>query len=170
MISTEVNDMKLYSKEQTAKRRRAVQLWNVVLPVFCALCLAFCLHVILHVRTGNASASFWACLIPFTLAGWTVILARSLRVLPLKRLAAHEESILVSAENAGKYEGVLTRTGTWFSLPSSITLVKYALTAEDGTTVNLSAEKSRVKLLPADGTRVKVSAVRGFITEVTHEA
>lgn len=161
--------MKYYSEQQTAKKRRCVTRIRTVLVLLCLSALAACLYLMLHVTTGNAARSFWFCLILFALSGWIVITLREVLLLPLKRVIAHEEGILKNAEVPAQYSGTLTRTGLWFTLPSSITLMKLTLTSEDGESVNLSVERSRMKLLPADGTRVKLSAVRGFVTEVRHE-
>lgn len=162
--------MKLYTEKQTARRARAVMLWRVSLLALCALSIFALIGVILRVGTGNAVASFWACLILFTLTGWIVILARELILLPMKRVIAHERGILRSRESPEAHIGVLTRAGMWFTLPASITLMKLTLITENGENVRLSVEKSRLKLLPKDGTRVKVVSVRGFITEVEHES
>ena len=162
--------MKYYSEQQTAGKKRAVTKIRIAFILFCLLAAAACLYLMLHVTTGNAARSFWICLILFTLAGWTAIAVREALLLPMKRVIAHEEGILKSTDAPARYAGTLSRTGLWFTLPSSITLMKLTLTTEDGESVNLSAEQSRIKLLPADGTRVKLSAVRGFITEAEHEA
>ena len=170
MIDTEVKYMKLYSEKQTACKNRKLLLWRILLPLFSIAALAVCACIVLHTKTGNAARSFWSCLSVFTLGGWFVILVRMLRLLPIKRVIAHEKGILNSIESPAEHIGVLTRAGVWFTLPSSITLMKLVLLTDDGEKVNLSVEKSRMKLLPKDGTRVKVASVRGFITEVEHEA
>lgn len=170
MIRKEVKRMKLYSENQTANRRRAVTRWRLGLLVFCALALSACIWMMCHTGTGNAARFFWSCLILFTLSGWLVILARQLVILPHLRTAAHESGILHSEEKPVSYRGILTRAGVWFTLPSSITLMKYTLVTQSGETVSLCSEKSRVKLLPEDGAEVTVTTVRGFITEVDHEA
>ncbi len=153
--------IRLYTPESARqwKRRAALLLgFSIGLVV-----LALMVNIVLctRVNTANAQTLQITAIALFMLAGWACILLLYFAYAPAKAQAVHIGGMF-SAESE-TYEGVLTIHKESFHIPKSVTVRKATLeTAEGPLTLNISA--GLVHQLPKNGTAVRVTAVRKYIT------
>lgn len=146
---------KLKRTERREKTGRAL-VWGLSF-VFLAACVFFCLNT----RMGNEREMMTAAVVLSVLGGWTVMGIAFFYWLPARAEYRHMQGILEGQEEEA--EGVLRRTDSWFSIPRSVTVRRILLT-QDGGELALQADAPLCRLLPPDGTRVRVRTVRRFIT------
>jgi len=126
-----------------------------------ALALIVCVCLCAQVSTANAQTLLITCIILFTLAGWACILLLYFAYVPARAQATHIAGMF-SAE-VETFEGVLTIHKEGFHIPKSVTVRKATLlTAEGPLSLNISAGLAHQ--LPANGSSVRVSTVRRYIT------
>ena len=150
-----------YSEELAARCQNRARrcLWFVV--ALAVLGLAACIFMCTKVRTGNASRLLAAVILTSTLAGWAAILLIGFVYRPAKAQAGHMLG-LMNAE-AETLTGTLSLEKGGFRIPGSIVVRKVRLRTEDETlTLNLNARFAAK--LPPEGTPVKVTVRRKFIT------
>lgn len=151
----------LYSHEEKNRmKKRAV----ICLATACAVlgaALIACVVLCTKVRTGNAEKLLYWVIGLFTLAGWFFILMIGLGYRPFQAEYRHMEGILNGPEEMD--EGRLTVSPVSFRIPKSIVIRKAALTnGEETRTLNVDARLA--KMLPKNGSRVRVKTVRKYIT------
>jgi hypothetical protein len=151
----------LYTPGEAERWRRRARRSQQAL--WCLACggLAGCIGLCFHVQTGNAQSLFFCVIALSTLAGWAVILLRGLVTVPARAQAQHTAGI--AAGEGEEYRGVLFVERDAFAIPRGIT-VKKAYLEESGERILLQADAGRAARLPANGTRVRVTAVRKYIT------
>lgn len=153
--------IRLYTHEKMQYwKRRSAFLLSLALGLVAA---ALMVNMILcgRVNTLNAQRMQLACICIFALAGWACILLLFLGYAPAKAQAIHMEGILSAQEES--YEGQLTVQRDSFRIPKSISVRKAILKMEEQSlSLNISAGFAR--RLPKNGTAVRVTAVRRFIT------
>ena len=160
--------LSLYSRQAADRmgKRARTSLWTAlaVLGVALAACVALCFRV----RTGNAEQMLYTVIGLFTLAGWAAILLLQLVWKPSRAEYHHMNNVLSGREE--EMEGRLAVSPMAFQIPKSVLIRRVTLTdGEETKTLNLNARW--VKLMPANGTAVRVKTAKKFITaiEVPHE-
>lgn len=123
--------------------------------------LAACVFLCCRVNTGNAHALFLGVTALSVLTGWAVILLRSLLYQPARAQAQH--TAMIAAGSAENYRGALTVERDAFAIPRGITVKKVYLEAA-GERILLQADARRAALLPENGRRVRLTAVKKYVT------
>ncbi|MBQ5770608.1 MAG: hypothetical protein IIW08_05465 [Clostridia bacterium] len=154
--------MKLYTQDKLRALKKRAKALSLFLILLMALSLTAAVVMCFFVKTANAPKLLLAIITLMTLSGWTAILVLNLACLPSIRESAHMDHIL--KEETFSHEGVFFVSGMVFRIPKSIEIRKVTLKSEDGETV-LSVNSKYASLLPADGTRVRVQAAKGYITQ-----
>lgn len=157
-----MNTMKLYTREKLRALKKRAKALSLFLILLMALSLIASVVMCFCVKTENASKLLLAIITLMTLSGWTAILLYNLACLPCIRESAHMDHIL--KEESFSYEGEISLSPMIFSIPKSIQIQKVTLKSEEGDTV-LSVNGKYALLLPANGTRVRVKAAKGYITQ-----
>lgn len=153
--------IRLYTPESARHwKRRAALLLGLAIGL---VVLALVVNIVLctRVNTANAQTLQVTCIALFTLAGWACILLLYFAYAPAKAQAVHIGGMF-SAENE-TYEGVLTIHKESFHIPKSVTVRKATLETAEGA-VALSVSAGLVHQLPKNGTAVRVTTVRKYIT------
>ena len=154
-----------YSQAEALRvdRRAKTSLYISFALLFSALiaCIVLCTQV----NTGNAEAMLYTVIGLFTLAGWIAILLLRLVYFPSAAICRHVKSILGGEEE--EWKGVLSLSPAAFQIPKGIVARKVTLSVEgEEEPRKLNIDDRLVKKLPTDGTRVRVRAVRKFITAI----
>ena len=151
----------LYTPEAArAWKRRAAVTLGLSLGL---VALATVINIILcgRVNTANAATLQLTCIALFALAGWACILLMYFVYAPAKAMAVHIGGMFSAP--AETLEGVLTIHKESFRIPKSVTVRKATLeTAEGPLSLNISA--GLLHKMPKNGTRVRLTAVRRYIT------
>lgn len=158
----------LYTEEMTEKRKMRTKR-NARFAAGTLLGgLAACVILCTRVHTGSAARLQWITVAVSAVSGWAALLMCHLSVIPERAAYRHEEGILKG--EPAEMAGVLYREPGTLTLPKSITIRKLRLETENGP-VTLRVQAGKARLLPPDGTRVKVITVRKYVTafEVEHE-
>lgn len=158
----------LYPHAETQRMKKRVRRLQCFVWAIAALTLTGCIVCCVKATTLTALRLQWTAVGVSTAGGWLVMLLYSLCLSPLSALQRHAEGL--TKGEAEIYAGVLTLQKESFRIPHSITVRKVALEDEDDA-VTLHVAEAMAQLLPENGTRVKVTAVRKYITawEVCHE-
>ena len=153
--------IRLYTPEAARhwQRRAAFLLGFSIAAV--VLALAVNIFLCTRVNTANAQTLQFTCIALFILAGWACILLLYFAYAPAKAQAVHIAGMF-SAE-AETFEGVLTVHRESFHIPKSVTVRKATLETAEGA-VALSVSAGLVHQLPKNGTAVRVTTVRRYIT------
>lgn len=152
---------KLYSLEAAAGWKKKAGCYGYLMLGTGVLALGVCIFLCTLADGRNTAQLLLPVVIISTLAGWAVMLAGAYLWQPARARAEHMKGILSGKEE--KYTGVLQRTGDSYSIPKSVTVKKVALVNGEERTL-LHADSAVARLLPPDGERVRVTAVRKFIT------
>lgn len=138
--------------------------------LLCALCLgmnlALCIFLCSRVNALNSASLLWITVILSTLAGWAVICLVYFVYLPARAQISHIGGILNEACEV--HQGVLHMHKEKNFIPKSIAFCRVSLT--DGEeTKHFHVNAGLASLLPPDGSQVRVTVARKFITayEVT---
>jgi len=132
------------------------------------LCLASCIYLCSCVRTGNAAALLVCVVALSTLAGWAAMCLLVFVYAPARAQSGHIAGIL--KEETAQHEGEIFLRREKLHIPQSIDICKVRLiSGEEEIRLNVNARFAHE--LPPDGTRVRVTTARKFITafEVAHE-
>ena len=150
-----------YSKAAAQRMRSRYSRWSYGILIMVILSLAVCVFLSTKVRTGNAGRLLVVVAALSTAAGWAAMLLNVFVRRPAKAQAEHLQGLLEAEEE--------TRTGTFalgkelISIPGSIDVRKLRLdTGEKRETYNLNV--AFVKHLPPEGTQVRLSLRRSFVT------
>lgn len=152
---------KLYSMEEAGKWQKKARLYGGLLVFVAAAALLACIYLCTLADGRNTEKLLIPVMIISTLAGWAVMLGHAYLRRPAKARAQHMKGMLAGEEEM--FEGVLQRTGETFSIPGSVTVKKMALVNGEER-VLLHADSVLARQLPKDGTRVRLLAVRKYIT------
>lgn len=153
--------VRLYTPEAARYwKRRAAFLLGLSIGLV-ALALAVNIFLCTRVNTANAQALQLTAIGLFTLAGWACILLLWFAYTPAKAQAVHIGGMF-SAESE-TYEGVLTIHKEGFQIPKSVAVRKATLETAEGP-LSLSVSAALVSRLPKNGTAVRVTTVRKYIT------
>lgn len=125
------------------------------------LALAVCIYLCTLVTTANAQTLLFTCIAVFTLSGWACMLLLYFAHAPAKAQAVHIGGMF-SAESE-TFEGVLTVHKESFRIPKSVTVRKATLETAEGP-LALSVSAGLVHQLPKNGSTVRVTTVRRYIT------
>lgn len=158
----------LYSREEQERaaacwRRSRRLAWGVIGGTLgvCALLCAF-------VRTGTARPLMLIVMGLSTLGGWAAILLFSLTVQDAKAAATHMAGILEGTEET--HAGRLKRLPETVRIPHSVCVCRVTLDEGAEKPLRLRILADRADALPEDGSQVRLTTVRSFITgiEVCH--
>lgn len=123
--------------------------------------LIVCVFLCTRVRTGNADRMLFAVVGISAVTGWAVMLILFFCYAPAHAQERHICGILDNSEE--EYTGEMHVLGEKIHIPKSIDVYKVALKdGEETKTFHVNAVFLRE--LPENGTRVRVVAVRKFIT------
>ncbi len=153
--------VRLYTPEAARHwQRRAWITFSLSLGL---VALATIINIILcgRVNTANAAALQVACTLLYVLAGWACILLLYFVYAPARAMATHIGGMF-SAESE-THEGVLTVHKDSFHIPKSVTVRKATLETTEGP-LSLSVSSGLVHKLPKNGSTVRVTTVRKYIT------
>ncbi len=159
---------RLYTEQAAQQwKQRAARLMAAVL-LTAAAGLAACIFLCTRVTTGSAQPLLFAVIALSTLTGWAVILLVRLGFLTAKAEAEHIAGVLAGESETA--QGIWTLSRQRWIIPHSVTFCKATLRDGDVSRV-YNVDVRLASVLPEDGTPVRVTAVRRFITawEVQHE-
>ncbi len=152
---------KLYSMEAAKEWLKKARQRKYIMLGVGILSLAVCIFLCTQVTFFNQDRLLLPVIVLSVIAGWVVMLLYVFAYAPARARAEHMKGIMAGEEEV--FSGVLQRTGESFSIPKSVTVKKIRLQMGEES-ILLHAESAVARQLPADGTRVQVSAVRKFIT------
>lgn len=152
---------KLYSMEAANEWLKKARQRKYIMLGVGILSLAVCIFLCTQVTFFNQDRLLLPVIVLSVIAGWAVMLLYVFAYAPARARAEHMKGIMAGEEEV--FSGVLQRTGETFSIPKSVTVKKIRLQMGEES-ILLHAESAVARQLPADGTRVQVSAVRKFIT------
>ena len=158
----------LYSPDEAASLSRRANLYRSTALILAAAGLTVCVLLCIGVRPNNTTRRLIEAIAVSTAVGWAVILLLNVGYRPLIGTARHIQH--VSNSETAEYAGVITKSGKLFQIPGSIVVQKVCLQqGEETVTLNVDARTS--KLLPDNGTALRVQCRGTFITayEVCHE-
>jgi len=153
--------IRLYTPEAARYwQRRAWLTFSISLGL---VALATIINIILcgQVNTANATTLQLTCIGLYALSGWACILLLYFVYAPARAMATHIGGMF-SAESEA-YEGTLTVHRESFHIPKSVTVRKATLETADGP-LSLSVSAGLVHKLPKNGSTVRVTTVRKYIT------
>ena len=151
----------LYSKDEKNRMKKRAMICLVTACAVLGGAFSACIVLCAQVRTANAERLLYWVIGLFTLAGWAFILLLSLGYWPYQAEYRHMEGILNGPEEMA--EGRLTVSPATFRIPKSIVIRKAALTSgEETKTLNVDARLA--KMLPKNGSYVRIKTVRKYIT------
>lgn len=153
--------IRLYTLEAAQQWKRRAWLTFALALGLVALALVVNIVLCTMVNTGNAVALQTACIALFTLAGWACILLLYFVYAPAKAQAVHMAGMFSAPGES--YEGVLTVHRDSFHIPRSVTVRKATLETAQGP-VSLSVSAGLVHKLPKNGSALRVTTVRKYIT------
>jgi len=153
--------IRLYTPEAARQWKRRATLTLAISLGLVALALAVCIIFCTQVNTANAQTLMLSSMALFTLAGWACILLLYFVYAPAKAQAVHMAGMF-SAETE-TWVGVLTVHKDSFHIPKSVTVRKATLETAEGP-LPLSVSAGLVSKLPKNGTAVRVTTVRKYIT------
>ena len=157
-----------YSAQGLARWEKQARRMLLAALLTAGIALAACIVLCCHVNTANASLLLAIVIGMSALGGWAVILLLAFGYFPARAEIGHIRGI--REDQAAEYAGVLRLSTPQWRIPHSVAFVKAALEM-DGEEKSFNVNVRLIPLMPADGTRVRVRAVRKFITacEVQHE-
>jgi hypothetical protein len=151
----------LYSPADTARLRRKIRCFGAALGLLVCAALAVCILFCVRTTTLTAARMERNAVIASTLAGWLFIAVYSEVMTPARREAAHVEHVLAGP---GEWtDCTLTVSSDTFRIRRSIRVRSVLLHTSDGTR-SVLVHAPRAAGLPAEGTRVRVCTVHGYIT------
>lgn len=152
-----------YTPQQAAKLKKRAGLCKWLMILLGAASLAGCIFLCTRVTTGTASRLLGLTIALSAGGGWAVMLLWVFGFRPLKAQADHMQSLLETP--CETCTGLLSVSGYSFQIPGSIVVRKARLkTPEETLSLNLN-DRFAAKL-PPDGTPVRVTTARSFITGV----
>ena len=159
----------LIDRQEPAKQQKSFRTGTLVFRMLAAATLALFVVLCLLTRTANARTMLWIMFVSMTLLGWTGIVMYAGWVRPARAKARHLETLL-SGEPA-EHEGVLRLADRPVQIPKSVRVRRVTLEGEAPVNPAEEPEKIRLNLdenltcrMPADGSRIRVQAVHGYIT------
>ena len=157
----------LYPSGETQRLKKRARCLTWLAWLLAAAALLCCIVCCARVTTLHALRLQWTAVIVSTAAGWSIMLLYSLAIAPPNPLWLHAEGLQKGAVEV--YTGVLMVSGESFRIPHSVTVRKVLLEGDESVSLNVVADKARQ--LPKNGTRIRITAVRRYITawEVCYE-
>lgn len=151
----------LYGRKETRRFRRLALLSGGLSAAILAGGLAACVALCCQVNTLNAARLEKTVVTVSVLTGWTALPLFFLAYRPARAEYRHMDGILRGEQ--AEFSGVLTVAPGEIALPRSIS-VKKAVLEENGKEVPLTLNARMARRMPPNGTRVRVTAVRRYIT------
>lgn len=153
--------IRLYTPEAAQRWKRRA--WLTLTLSLGLVALATIINIILcgQVNTANATTLQLTCIALFALAGWACILLLYYVYAPARAMATHIGGMFSAPSET--YEGVLTVHKDSFRIPKSVTVRKATLETAEGP-VALSVSAGLVHKLPKNGSALRVTTVRKYIT------
>lgn len=157
----------LYPQAETQQLKRIVRRLTCLAWLTALAALAICILCCVRVTTISATQLRWTAVAASALGGWAVILLHGLAISPCRARLRHAEGLGEGARET--MTGVLTASRQTFQIPGSVRVRKVLLDGPEPHSLHVADSKAR--LLPPEGTRVRVEAVRRYIVawEVCHE-
>ena len=158
----------LYSPDELRRMHSCARICLILGIGIMVLTLACCVTLCFHVRPNNTKQILVTVILLSTLAGWCMILLINLGYLPAIAEARHIEHLNKGTET--EYAGRISINKKQFKIPRSVNVNKVKVT-EGEVSHSLSVNARKLRLLPPDGTRVRLKSMHGFITafEVSNE-
>ncbi len=153
--------IRLYTPEAARRWKRRAYMILVFSLGLVALALIACIIFCTQVNTANAQTLMLSSMALFTLAGWACILLLYFAYAPAKAQAVHMAGMFSAKTET--WEGVLTVHKDSFHIPKSVTVRKATLETAEGP-LSLSVSAGLASRLPKNGTAVRVTTVRKYIT------
>ena len=157
------------SRQELAKTRNRSRTSAWVFRGLAAGTLILFIILCLMTRTANARILLWIMLISMTLLGWTGIVMYTGWVCPARAKARHLE--LLQSGETEEHEGILRLSETPVRIPKSVWIRRVTLEgetplnpAEEPEKIRLNLEERLADRMPADGSRIRVQSVHGYIT------
>ena len=152
-----------YTPQQAAKLKKRAGLCKWLMILLGAASLAGCIFLCTRVTTGTASRLLGLTVVLSTAGGWAAMLLFFFGYRPAKAQAGHMAGLLDGTPETRT--GYLSVSKDSFQIPGSIAVRKARLkTPEETLSLNLNARFAAK--LPPDGTPVRVTTARSFITGV----
>ena len=153
----------------TALRRASRNTW--VFRVLVVASLAVFIVLCLNLRTINARNMTKTMILGMTLLGWACMGWYMGMLLPSRAKAHHLETL--TAGEPKTFEGRLYMAGTPEKIPKSVWVQRVMLAGDSNPDTMEEPERKRLNLdveltgqMPAEGSRIRVKAVHGYITGV----
>ncbi len=151
----------LYTRRETDRFRHLALFCGAAAAVILAAALAVSIALCCQVNTLNAARLEKTVILVSVLAGWIALPLLLMGYRPARAEYRHMEGLL-SGEKT-EHTGILTVSPTDVALPRSIT-VRKAFLKDNGESVALTLNARLARRMPPNGTPVRVTAVRRFIT------
>ena len=160
----------LYAENEARRWDRRARACLAVGVGSLVLCLAACAALCAGIRPTQAVRRLYLIIGLNTLGGWILILTTGLGYRPARAECRHLK-YLENGETAG-YEGALSTDAAAPDIPGGIRVAGIRLAGEDGQSVRLRLNARKRRLLPPDGTLIRVRCRGNYVTafEVCHEA
>ena len=151
------------TEEAIRKSEKRAKNGTRILVLCIALGAAAVAAIALATRTGNARAMTWTAIAAAAAAGWGILAFWMFRVKPDRAEARHLKGL--AEETPRELTGRLAVRKDSFRIPKSVRVRKVGLETE-GETLSLNVDEKLAGEMPADGSLVRVTAARKFITGV----
>lgn len=151
----------LYTRRETERFRRLALCSGVLAAAALAAALAVCVLLCCRVRTLNAARLEKTVILVSVLSGWFALLLYFMVCRPARAEYRHMAGIRQGEKT--EHSGVLTVSPAELTLPRSITVRKVTLSGDEGE-LALTLNARLARRMPPNGSRVRVSAVRKYIT------
>lgn len=159
-----------YSKEETLRAKQRAKRLKILCVILAAAALTGC--VLLCVLLKTKTEALYRLLITAlsSLAAGACVCVYMLGIRPARAFYTHADGL--DAAEKEEAEGVLLPGKEYFSIPKSVAVCRIRLQQSEEQVLRLSVRNDKEKLLPAPGTRLKVTAARKYImrAEISGEA
>lgn len=159
----------LIDRQDLIRQGRSARTGLLVFRILAAVTLILFVILCLMTRTANARTMLWIMLISMTLLGWIGIVLYTGWVRPARAKARHLE--LLQSGETEVHEGILRLSETPVRIPRSVWIRRVTLEgetpqnpAEEPEKIRLNLEERLADRMPADGSRICVQSVHGYIT------
>ena len=160
----------LYAENELRVWERRARLFLAAGITAAAICLAACIALCVGVRPMQATRRLVMIISLNTLGGWLLILLTGLGYRPARAECRHLRHL--AGGEASVHQGVLHADAAVPDIPGGIRVLRLLLTDAGGESVRLRLNARKRRLLPPDGTPVRVRCSGSFVTaeEVRREA
>ena len=154
----------LYTDEKAKRLKKQAEIARGVILALMAASLILCVGACFFVNTRNTEKMFTIILAVSVLSGWTEMILYAFLRRPLKAESMHMMNVL--KEEKESFSGDVYVSGRVFSIPKSIDVCALSVKGADGKESAFHLNAKMKKHIPENGTAVRVTVQRGFVTGI----